>query len=57
MSTFIIALLLALGGGTWAYTKIQRTTGGNTQTSLLMGAIAGVILFILAFIIAGFLPE
>jgi hypothetical protein len=57
MSTFIIALLLALGGGTWAYTKIQRTTGGNTQTSLLMGAIAGVILFILTFIIFGFLPE
>jgi len=56
MSTFLIALLIAAGGGTWAYTKIQRTTGGNTQTSLLMGAIAGVILFILAFIVAGFLP-
>jgi hypothetical protein len=56
MSTFVIALLIALSGGTWAFTKIQRTTGGNTQTSLLMGAIAGVILFILAFIIAGFVP-
>jgi hypothetical protein len=56
MSTFVIALLIALGGGTWAFTKIQRTTGGNTQTSVLMGAIAGVILFILAFIIAGFIP-
>lgn len=56
MSTFLIALLVALGGGTWAYTKIQRTTGGNTQTSLLMGAVAGVLLFILIFIIAGFIP-
>jgi hypothetical protein len=57
MSTFIIALLVAISGGTWAYTKIQRSTGGNTQTSALMGAVAGVILFILIFIIAGFLPE
>lgn len=57
MPTFIIALLVAAGGGTWAYTKIQRITGGNTQTSLLMGAIAGVILFILTFIVFGFLPN
>lgn len=55
-STFTIALLLAIGGGTWAYTKIQRTTGGNTQTSAMMGVMAGVILFILAFIIASFIP-
>ncbi len=57
MPTVIIALLVAAGGGTWAYAKIQRITGGNTQTSLLMGAIAGVLLFILTFIIAGFIPE
>ena len=57
MSTLVIALLVALSGGTWAYSKIQRTTGGNTQTSLLRGSIAGVILFLLIFIIAGFLPE
>jgi hypothetical protein len=58
MSTFVIALLIALGGGTWIFTKVQRTTGGaNSQQSILFGAIAGVILFILAFIIAGFLPN
>lgn len=57
MSTFLIAFLVALGGGTWAFTKIQRTTGGNTQTSVMMGAIAGVILFILVVIIFGFLPD
>lgn len=57
MSTIIIALLVALGGGTWAYSKINRMTGGNTQTSVLMGAVAGVILFLFVFIIAGFLPD
>ena len=57
MSTFLIAFLVALGGGTWIFTKVQRTTGGNTQTSALMGAVAGVILFILICIIASFLPD
>lgn len=57
MSTFLIALFVALGGGTWAFTKIQRTTGGNTQTSALMGAVAGVILFLLVWIVFGFLPN
>jgi hypothetical protein len=57
MSTTLIALLVAVGGGTWAFTKIQRITGGNTQTSALMGAVAAVLLFILVFIIASFFPE
>lgn len=57
MPTFIIALLVAVGGGAWSYVKIQRITGGNTQTSALMAAIAGIILFLLTFIIFGFLPE
>ncbi len=55
MSTLMIALLLALGGGTWVYTKIQRSTGGNTQTSLLMGGIAGFILFLFTIIVFSFL--
>ena len=57
MSTILIALLLAVGGGTWSFAKVQRMTGGNTGTAALMGAVAGVILFILVFIIASFLPS
>ncbi len=57
MSTYLIALFVAAGGGAWAYAKIQRITGGNTQTSLLMAAIAGVILFLFTIIVFGFLPE
>lgn len=57
MSTFVIALLVAVSGGTWAYTKIQRMTGNNTKTSLTMGGLAGVILFLLAYILLGFIPE
>lgn len=57
MSTFVISLLVAIGGGTWAFSKIYRRTGGNTQTSITMGVIAGVILFLFTYILAGFLPE
>lgn len=57
MSTVVIALLVALGGGTWAFSKIQRITGGNTQTSITMGVIAAIILFLFTYIVAGFLPE
>jgi hypothetical protein len=57
MSTLVIALLVALGGGTWAYTKIQRITGNNAKTSLTMGALAAIILFLLSYILLGFIPE
>lgn len=57
MSTFLIALLLSLGVGGWVFGKAQRTTGGITQTSLLMAGAAFVVTFLFAFILAGFLPE
>lgn len=57
MTTFVIAFLLAAGGGGWAYSKIQRTTGGNTQTSLMMAGLAAVILFIFTLIVFSFIPE
>jgi cytochrome bd-type quinol oxidase subunit 1 len=51
MSKFLIGLFVALGAGAWVYSKIQRRTGGNAQTSLLMAAMAGVIAFILTVIV------
>jgi len=58
MSTFVVALLTALGGGTWIFTKMQRTTGGaDPKQSLLFAGIAGLIVFILVFIIFGFIPN
>lgn len=57
MSTFFIALFVAIGGGAWAYAKVHRMTGGNKQTSSLMGAVAGVILFLFIYIVFSFVPE
>lgn len=57
MSTFLIGLFVAIGAGGWAYSKIQRRTGGNTQTSLLMAGVAAVISFLFIVIVFSFLPE
>ncbi len=57
MSTYLIALIFSIGGGGWVYYQIQRRTGGNTQTSLLMAGVAGVICFLFIVIVFGFIPE
>lgn len=57
MSTFLIGLFVAIGAGGWVYAKIQRRTGGNSQTSLLMATVAGIIAFIFIFIVFSFVPE
>lgn len=52
MSAFIIALLAAIGGGTWVFTRLQNKTGyGNSKTALKGAAIAGLGLFIVVFTI------
>ena len=58
MSTFMIGMFLALGGGAWVFSKLQRSTGGaNTAQSALFAAIAGAILLLLTFMIFSYLPE
>lgn len=53
MSAFIIALLAAIGGGTWVFTRLQNKTGyGNSKTALTGSAIAGLGIFIFVFSIA-----
>lgn len=55
MSKYLIGLIFAVGVGGWAYSQIQRRTGGNTQTSLMMAGIAGVIAFLFIVIIFSFI--
>ena len=50
MSTFIIALFLSIGTGTWLYTKFARTSGGgNTKSALIGAGVTTLILFIIIF--------
>lgn len=56
MNAFI-AFIAAIGAGGWVYAKTQRKTGNNSQTSLTVAAIVGVLAFIVVLILLGFIPE
>lgn len=46
MSPILVALMFSSGVGVWVYSKIMRSTGGNTQNSLIVAGITGVIAFV-----------
>ncbi len=49
---FLVALLVGVGVGTWVYTKILRSTGGNTKSTLIVAGVTGVGVFILTYLLA-----
>ena len=53
MGKGVISLMLAVGAGTWLYSHFQQTSGNNTARSVKAATIAGVVIFILSFIIIG----
>lgn len=48
----LIALLAALGGGTWVYAKFMRRTGNNTKNSIITASVVAFIIFVVVFTIA-----
>ncbi len=52
MSNAVIALLIALGAAAWIYSKMMRSTGGNTQSVLVVAGISGALIFMFVFFIA-----
>lgn len=46
MGKGVISLMFAVGACTWIYTKLQRSSGNNTQRSLVAVAIAGLLIFV-----------
>lgn len=55
MAPWIIALLFAIGASAWIYTKIMRTTGNNTKSSLITAGLSGLLLFFLVLVIVTFI--
>ena len=50
MSQFAIALIIAIGFGTWIYTKVQQRMGyGNSKAALKTAAVAAGICFVVVF--------
>ncbi len=53
MGAFFTALLLAVGVGTWIFTKLQQRTGyGNSRGALIGAGIAAFGVFLLVYLTA-----
>jgi len=50
MSNAVVALLLATGAGVWLYSKLLKTTGNNTRSSLTAATIAGLCIFFVSLV-------
>ncbi|MEK7561869.1 MAG: hypothetical protein AAB541_03335 [Patescibacteria group bacterium] len=51
MGKGLISLMFTAGACTWIYTKLQRTSGNNTQRSLTAVAITGVLIFVVFYLV------
>lgn len=56
MSNIFIGILLAAGVGAWVFNKTQKSTGNNTQNSVIVAGVAAFFAFILAITILGMIP-
>lgn len=54
-SNVTIGILFALGVAAWVYSKMQRRTGGNTQSSLIVSSLVGLLAFIFIVTVLGLL--
>lgn len=57
MGNGVIAFLIAISGTVWIYSKVQRKTGNNAQTSLITAGISGVVIFVVALLLLGLIPS
>ncbi len=51
MPPALAALLFALGFAAWIYSKTYRSTGGNTQTTVIVSGISGIFAFVIFILI------
>jgi len=51
MSPGVVSFLFAIGASTWIYTKFQRSSGNNTQQSVIAAAICFILILIVFYFI------
>lgn len=51
----MIGIVLGIGVGGWVYAKLQRYTGGNTQSSLIGAGLCGALAALVAITLLGLL--
>ena len=57
MSNSLIALIASVSAGVWIYTKIMRSSGNNNSSSITVAVISGVVIFAVAVLLLGLIPE
>ena len=56
MGPFFTAFLLAVGGGTWVYSRLQQTTGyGNSRNAIIGAVISALGIFVVTYVTANLL--
>lgn len=49
----MIGFLFAVGFSAWLFARMQRSTGGNTKSSIIVAAGAGLVSFLFIVIVLG----
>jgi hypothetical protein len=52
-SNLTIGFLFGVGFAGWVYSKLMRSTGGNTKNSLIVAACAGVAAMVMVITLMG----
>jgi len=53
MGNGLLAFLVAISACVWIYSKLMRSTGNNAKNASIGATIAGILIFIAVFILAG----
>lgn len=51
MGPFLTSLLVAIGGGTWIYSRLQQRTGyGNSRSAIIGAGLAALGIFMVIYL-------
>lgn len=53
----MVSLFAGAGVATWVYAKIMRSSGGNTQSALIVTGFAGLAAFVVMMLIMNAIPQ
>ncbi len=53
LSNLMIGFLVGAGFGAWIYSKVIRSTGGNTKNAIVVAGIAGFLALAVVTILMG----
>jgi len=57
MGNGIIAFLVAISASVWIYSKVMRSSGNNTKSSITVAVISGLCIFVAALLLLKLIPS